>query len=43
MRVEVTTAGVTRADEIDGTFRAGAARRLVVDVGKKGEPSLSWK
>jgi serine/threonine-protein kinase len=43
VRVEVTTGGVTRAGEIAGTFRAGAARRLTIEVGKKGEPSLAWK
>ena len=43
VRVEVTAAGVTRAAEIAGTFRAGAGRRLTIEVGKKGEPSLAWK
>ena len=43
VRVEVSAGGATRAREITGTFRTGAARRLVVEVGKKGEPSLAWK
>jgi eukaryotic-like serine/threonine-protein kinase len=43
VRVEVTAGGVLRAREITGTFRTGAARRLAVEVGKKGEPSLAWK
>jgi hypothetical protein len=41
--VEVSAGGATRAREITGTFRSGAARRLVVEVGKKGEPSLAWR
>jgi serine/threonine-protein kinase len=43
VRVEVSAGGATRAREITGTFRSGAARRLVVEVGKKGEPSLAWR
>jgi serine/threonine-protein kinase len=43
VRVEVSAGGIVRAREITGTFRAGAARRLAVEVGKKGAPTLAWK
>ena len=43
VRVEVRTAGQTKANEIAGTFRAGATRRLRVDVGRGGTVSLEWR
>jgi hypothetical protein len=43
VRVEVRTGGETKAGEIAGTFRAGATRRLRVDVGRGGSVSLEWR
>jgi hypothetical protein len=43
VRVEVSAGGATRSREITGSFPSGGARSLAVEVGKKGEPSLSWK
>jgi eukaryotic-like serine/threonine-protein kinase len=43
VRVEVRSGGRTRTQEIAGSFRAGATRRLAVEVGRGGSVSLEWR